>query len=465
MTTELSLLTAHALNQAFTHHQLSPVEATQAVLKRSHALNPIINAFCLIDDERALAAAKASEARWKNGAPLSALDGIPVSIKDLILTKGWPTLRGSKTIDPHQAWDVDAPCVARLKDSGAVIFGKTTTPEYGCKGETNSLLTGLTHNPWKLSKTPGGSSGGTAAAIAAGCGPLSIGTDGAGSVRIPAAFCGNFGLKPSFGRVPAFPQSPFGTVAHLGPHSMSVTDAAMLMNIISQPDARDWSSLPYQPIDYTLDLSAGIRGWRIAYSPTLGYVDHCDPEILQACDQAVARLQGLGASVKRIDPGFDSPLDISVGLWFLGSQTIWQNLTAAQREQTDPDFRAQAAQGAAYSALDIAKLNARRGQLGSHMRQFMQDYDLLVTPTVAVTAFDSRQPGSSPFDGEQFLAWTPYSYPFNLTQQPAATIPCGLSRDGLPIGLQLVGNMFADASVLRAARAFESVFPIIRPAL
>ncbi len=465
MTTDLSKTTAQALNQAFTKKQLSPVEATQAVLKRSHELNPIINAFCLIDDERAIAAAKASEKRWQNNAPLCPLDGIPISIKDLILTQGWPTLRGSKTIDPHQAWDVDAPCVARLKEAGAVIFGKTTTPEYGCKGETNSLLTGLTNNPWNLTKTPGGSSGGTAAAIAASCGPLSIGTDGAGSVRIPAAFCGNFGLKPSFGRVPAFPQSPFGTVAHLGPHSMSVTDAAMLMNVISQPDARDWSSLPYQAIDYTRDLNAGIKGWRIAYSPTLGYVDHCDPQIIQACDAGVALLEKLGATITRVDPGFDCPLDISVGLWFLGSHTIWQGLSEAQREQTDPDFRAQASQGASLSALDIAKLNARRGQLGSHMRQFMQSYDLLITPTVAVTAFDSRQPGSAPFDGEQFLAWTPYSYPFNLTQQPAATIPCGLSRDGLPIGLQLVGKMFDDASVLRAARAFESVFPIIRPAL
>ncbi len=200
-----------------------------------------------------------------------------------------PTLRGSRTIDPAQPWDVDAPVAARLREAGAVILGKTTTPEFGCKGETNSPLTGITRNPWNPQRTPGGSSGGTAAAIAAGMGPLSVGTDGAGSVRIPAAFCGNFGLKPSFGRVPAHPLSPFGSVAHLGPHAMSVTDAALMMNVIKQPDARDWTSLPPDPSDYTQGLDAGIRGLRIAWSPTLGYAKNVHPEVAAAVAAAVAR--------------------------------------------------------------------------------------------------------------------------------------------------------------------------------
>ena len=199
---------------------------------------------------------------------MGTLEGVPTTIKDLILTKGWPTLRGSRTVNPDQPWDVDAPVTARLREAGAVLLGKTTTPEFGCKGETNSPATGITRNPWNLNKTPGGSSGGTAAAVAAGLGPIGVGTDGAGSVRIPAAFCGNFGLKPSFGRVPAYPLSPFGSVAHLGPHTMSVQDAALMMNVMKRPDARDWTSLPEDNVDYTVGLNDGIRGLRIADSPS-----------------------------------------------------------------------------------------------------------------------------------------------------------------------------------------------------
>ncbi len=465
ITSDLFCLTAYELSRLYASKTLSPVDVIHSVLARSHKVNQKLNAFCLIDDQRALAAAKASQRRWLSNTPSSPLDGVPISIKDLILTQGWPTLRGSKTIDPSQPWTVDAPCVARLKEAGAVIFGKTTTPEFGCKAETNSPLHGQTFNPWNNSKTPGGSSGGTAAAVAASCGPLSIGTDGAGSIRVPASFCGNFGLKPSFGRVPAYPLSPFGTVAHLGPHTMDVTDAALLMNVISQPDARDWTSLPANTTDFVSTLNDGIKGWKIAYSPALGYVTNLDPQVREACDRAVLKLEQLGAHVTQIDPGFESPLEISVGLWFLGAYTIWQGLTPQQRQLADPDFAAQALLGAQQSADDIATLNRRRAELGSLMRQFMQHYDVLITPTVAVTAFDSRAADTTAFDAQQLLGWTPFSYPFNLTQQPAATIPCGFDRDGLPIGLQIVGKMFDDVSVLRAARAFESIAPIKRPHL
>ena len=269
--TDLADCSALTLLALYRSGDASPVEATRAVLARVERFNPILNAFCYLAPDEALAAARASEARWQRGAPGGELDGVPVSVKDLILAAGWPTLRGSRTVDPAGPWDVDAPATARLREAGAVILGKTATPEFGCKGETNSPLTGITRNPWNPAKTPGGSSGGTAAAVAAGMGPLSVGTDGAGSVRIPAAFCGNFGLKPSFGRVPAHPLSPMGTVAHLGPHAMSVADAALMMNVLKRPDARDWTSLPYDASDYTIGLDDGIRGLRIAFSPTLGY--------------------------------------------------------------------------------------------------------------------------------------------------------------------------------------------------
>jgi aspartyl-tRNA(Asn)/glutamyl-tRNA(Gln) amidotransferase subunit A len=345
-----------------------------------------------------------------------------------------------------------------------VILGKTATPEFGCKAETNSPLTGITRNPWNPAKTTGGSSGGTAAAVAAGMGPLSIGTDGAGSVRIPAAFCGNFGLKPSFGRVPAYPLSPMGTVAHLGPHAMSVADAALMMNVLKRPDARDWTSLPYDPSDYTIGLDDGIRGLRVAFSPTLGYAK-VDPEVGAAVAAAVAQLQALGAHVEAVDPGIDDPLEIATGLWFAGAHAIWTGFTPAQQALTDPDFRAEAELGASYSALDLHRLNLRRGALGAHLRQFMTRWDLIATPAVAVPAFDALPAGHSPMDAVAMLGWTPFTYPFNLSQQPACTIPCGMTKDGLPIGLQLVGPMFGDAIVLRAARAYENARPIPRPNL
>ena len=465
--TKLADCTATQLLALYRSGQTSPVEATRAVLARIDQLNPKLNAFCLVAHESAMQNARDSEARWQrlrqSGEPCGALEGVPVSIKDLILTKGWPTLRGSRTVDPAQAWDVDAPATARLREAGAVLLGKTNTPEFGCKGETNSPQSGLTRNPWNPAKTPGGSSGGAAAAVAAGMGPLAVGTDGAGSVRIPAAFCGNFGLKPSFGRVPAYPLSPMGSVSHLGPHAMCVQDAALMMNVLKRPDARDWTSLPYDASDYQVGLHEGLRGLRIAWSPTLGYAGNVQPDVAKAVEQAVQLLEELGAHVEQVDPGIEDPLDISTGLWFFGAYCLFKQLTPAQQALVDPDFRAQAMLGGKLGALDVQQLNLRRGALGSHMRQFMTRFDLLATPSLAVTAFDAKPAGHSPMDAKAMLGWTPFSYPFNLTQQPACSIPCGLDRQGLPIGLQLVGPMFGDALVLRAARAYESARAIPRP--
>jgi aspartyl-tRNA(Asn)/glutamyl-tRNA(Gln) amidotransferase subunit A len=246
---------------------------------------------------------------------------------------------------------------------------------------------------------------------------------------------------------------------------MSVADAALMMNVLKRPDARDWTSLPLDPVDYLVGLDEGIARLRIAYSPTLGFAKNVDAEVAAAVDAAVHELEALGAHVERIDPGIADPLDITAGLWFHGAWAIWSALTAAQQDVVDPDFRAEAEFGAKLGALDVHRLHLRRGELGSHMRRFMQRFDLLVTPAVAVPAFDARPAGHSPMDPTAMLGWTPFTYPFNLTQQPACTIPCGLTRDGLPIGLQFVGPMFGDALVLRAARAYETVRPIARPDL
>jgi aspartyl-tRNA(Asn)/glutamyl-tRNA(Gln) amidotransferase subunit A len=461
--TDLADCTALELKELYRTHRASPLEATRAALARIERLNPVLHAFSCVAAEAALESARASEMRWARGEPCGALDGVPASIKDLILTRGMPTLRGSRTVDPNQAWDVDAPAAARLREAGAVILGKTTTPEFGCKGETNSPLTGISRNPWNHQKTPGGSSGGTAAAVASGMGPISVGTDGAGSIRIPAAFCGNVGFKPSFGRVPAYPLSYFGTVSHLGPHTMSVRDSALMMNVLSHPDERDWTSLPPDDRDYLVGLEDGISELRIAWSPALGYARGVDPEVALACERAVQGLSDLGAIVEAVDPGIEDPLEITCGLWFVGAWTLWNTLTPAQQTLTDPDFAAQARLGSSFSALDVQQLQLRRGALGAHMRQFMQRFDLLVTPAVAVPAFDARPTGMKEMTPAALLGWTPFSYPFNLTQQPACTVPCGLTVSGLPIGLQFVGPMFGDALVLRAARAYEAQRPTLRP--
>ncbi len=243
---------------------------------------------------------------------------------------------------------------------------------------------------------------------------------------------------------------------------MSVADAALMLNVLSQPDARDWTSLPPTDADYTEGLDAGIAGLRVAYSPTLGYAD-VHPEVAAAVAAAAADLAAAGAVVEAVDPGFADPLEITTGLWFTGAWTLWNTLSPAQQAVTDPDFAAQAELGAALSNLDVQRLTLRRGDLGSLMRQFMRRFDLLVTPTVAIPAFEARPAGSVPLTPEAMLGWTPFSYPFNLTQQPAITVPCGLTSDGLPIGLQLVGPMFGDAVVLRAARAYEAMHPVPRP--
>src|SRR6185295_6456090 len=261
---ELWALSATELVEGFRKKTLSPVEVTKAVLARIEKFNPVLNAFRQVAAEEALQQARDSENRWAAGQPEGLLDGVPVSIKDIILTKGWPTLRGSKTVDPKGPWNDDAPVTARLREHGAVLLGKTTTPEFGWKGVTDSPLTGITRNPWDPSKTPGGSSGGAAAAVAAGMGPLAVGTDGGGSIRIPCSFTGLFGIKASFGRVPAWPLSPFGTVAHVGPITRTVSDAALMLNVLALPDARDWHALPYEARDWRMDLEHGVQDVRIA---------------------------------------------------------------------------------------------------------------------------------------------------------------------------------------------------------
>ena len=454
---ELASLTAAQLLEGYRTKAFSPVEVAAAVLKRIEELNPRLNAFNYVSTE-ILANARQSEGRWLSGMPRGLLDGVPVSIKDIILTKGWPTLRGSKTVDPRGPWDEDAPATARLREHGALLLGKTTTPEFGWKGVTDSPLTGITRNPWNPAKTPGGSSGGAAAAVAAGMGPLAVGTDGGGSIRIPCSFTGLFGIKASFGRVPAWPLSPFGTVAHVGPITRSVADAALMLNVLALPDARDWHALPYEPRDWRMDLEQGVRDLRIAWSPDLGYAK-VDPEVLSIVKKSITVFQDLGAKIEEKHPGFENPEGIFRAHWFSGAAFLLRSIK--QKNLIDPGLVEVASQGEKITAQELLEAQQKRGALGVHMNLFHRDYDLLVTPTLAVAAFGVGR--EFPENNKRWTDWTPFSYPFNLTQQPAATIPCGFTKAGLPVGLHIVGPRYADALVLRAARAFETLMPLRMP--
>ncbi|MEX0807861.1 MAG: amidase [Dongiaceae bacterium] len=464
MSRELALLTATDLLRRFRDKSLSPVDATNAALARIDALNPTLNAYCLVDHEAARAAARVSEARWQKGAPVGPLDGVPTSIKDLILTKGWPTLRGSKAIDPAGPWNEDAPVTARLREAGAVFLGKTTTPEFGWKGVTDSPLTGITRNPWNTDTTPGGSSGGAAVATAAGMGALHIGTDGGGSIRIPASFTGIVGFKQNFARVPAHPLSPFGTVAHVGPMTRSVADAALMFSVIAAPDDRDWYAVTRAAQDWTRDLQAGVKGWRIAWSATMGE-NAVDPEIAALCEKAARSFADFGAHVEAVDPPIATGSDLFKKFWFTGAANLMRAFGPDRQAAMDPGLVAVAAEGAKLSLLDYLAAIRERELLGVAMNRFHADWDLLLTPMMPIAAFEAGIEFPKRGNASRWTDWTPFSYPFNLTQQPAISIPCGFTKAGLPVGLQIVGRNWDDARVLRAAHTFEQANPFKMPPL
>lgn len=455
MTTELTELTAVELLDGYRRREFSPVDATRATLERAEEIQPAVNAFVRLDAEGALARAAESAERWRRGEPDGLLDGVPVTVKDILLQRGAPTLRGSKTIAEQGSWDEDAPSVARLREHGAVFIGKTTTPEFGWEGVTDSPLSGITRNPHDPSRTAGGSSGGSAAAVALGAGPLSLGTDGGGSVRIPASFCGIFGLKPTYGRVPLYPASAFGTLSHVGPMTRDAADAALMLDVIGVPDARDWSGLDRAPGSYSEGLANGIQGLRIAYSPSLGGQVAVRPAVAAAVRRGVERLAALGAYVEETDPDFSDPVEAFHTLWFSGAARVTQKLAPQQRELLDPGLREICATGAGFSALDYLAAVDARMELGRRMGLFHERYDLLVTPTLPITAFEAGVEVPKGSGHRRWTGWTPFTYPFNLTQQPAATVPVGNDGDGLPVGLQIVGARHRDDLVLRAAHALD----------
>ena len=451
---ELCRLGVAELAARFADRSLSPVEVAEAALARAEVVQARHNAFTVIDADGALAQARAAEGRWQRGLPASPIDGVPTTIKDIVWVAGHTIHYGSTSppvTPPH-----DAPSVARLRAAGAVLIGLTTTPEFGWKAVTDSPFSGVTTNPWNAALTPGGSSGGAAAAAAAGAGVLHLGTDGGGSIRIPASFTGIFGIKPSYGRVAAYPPSPFGTVAHVGPMARSAADARAMLEVMAGRDPLDWTQAPGslpgldpRPFD--------LAGKRIGYwsEPPRGPLD---PEVQATVDEAVAAMQAAGAIIEPINlPDQDQLFDIFAGHWLVGAAARVALLPAEARAGLDPGLVEAAAQGAACTVLDHVRATHARVAFGRAMDALLQTFDLVASPATAIPAFAAGHevpPGSGL---GRWTEWAGFSYPINLSQQPACSTPCGWTRNGRPVGLQLIGPRGEDARVLGAAAAFAQL--------
>ncbi|PYN58707.1 MAG: amidase [Candidatus Rokuibacteriota bacterium] len=443
--------------------KVSPVEVLDAVLDRIERLNPKLNAFVTLTDEPARREAKAAErALSKKGARLGPLHGVPFSVKDLVITKGVRTTFGTPLYRDNVPSE-DAPMVERLKAAGAIMLGKTNTPTFGWIGATHNLLFGPTRNPWNLGRTPGGSSGGASAAAAAGLGPLHVGTDGGGSIRIPASFAGIYGLKASFGRIPAYPPSGAWSLSHIGPMTRTVADAALMLQVAAGPDERDQTSLPAAPVDYVKALAGGVKGLRVAWSADLGFADVVDPEVRDLCAKGASAFREVGCRVEAVDPGWPSPLDCWSQLFGGGIATRLAPYLD-RKSEIDPGL---------YRIIETTLKNPPTTYVQAwfdrlawweHPRRLFEKYDLLLTPTIACPPFAIGLDNPTEIAGKPVppYAWIPFTFPFNMTGQPAASVPCGFTKDGLPVGLQIVGRRFDDATVLRASAAFERVRPWAR---
>ena len=453
-------MAATALARSIRQKKVSPVEVVDAVLARIDKVNPALNAYVTLADEQARREARAAErALTRRSATLGPLHGVPFSVKDLVITKGVRTTFGTPLYRDHVPGE-DAPIVARLKAAGGIMLGKTNTPTMGWIGATHNPLFGITRNPWNLERTPGGSSGGASAAAAAGLGPLHVGTDGGGSIRIPASCAGIFGFKASYGRIPTYPVSGAWSLSHVGPLTRTVADAALMMNVCAGPDERDQYSLPAERVDYLRALSGSLEGWRVAWSDDLGFADCVDPEVAAVCARAARAFRELGCRVEEVTPRWPSPYEAWSEIFCGGLAT---------RLAPYLDRRAEIDTGL-VKIIESTLRNPPTKYVQSwfdrlawwqHPRAFFEKYDLLLTPTIACPPFRVGLDNPTEIAGRPVVpyAWIPFTYPFNLTGQPAASVPCGFTADGLPVGLQIVGRRLADTTVLRAAAAFERLRP------
>lgn len=441
--------------------EISPVELVQASLERSVETQPTVNAFVTLTPELALDAARQAERAVMANEPLRPLHGLPISVKDLIAVQDVPLTFGSRTMKGNVAM-FDAPVVERINSAGACIIGKTTTTEFGCKVAGDSPLTGITRNPWNLEKTPGGSSSGAAASVAAGVTPFSVGTDAGGSIREPAAFTGLFGIKAQFGRVPVFPPTAAPTLSHVGPFARTVRDAALLLEAIAGFDASDPFSVAGPVPRFLAACEQPVAGMRIAWSPTLGFAEP-SREVLAICERAAKRFEELGCHVELVEQVFEGePADIWSAEFYGGIRTRFAKQYEQSRDLLDPALVATLDATPDETLTSYYAKVFRRYALRESMRLFLEPYDLLITPQTPLPAIDVGVNVPAQYAGRNLCSWLFYPYPFNLTGQPAASLPAGLTRDGLPVGLQMVSKVNRECDIFRAASAFEKAFPFPR---
>lgn len=465
MNSELAFRSIRELRSELSRKALSSSELLEDVIARYEKLEPQLNMFAFVDFDSARKQALAADQRLMKGETLGPLDGIPTSIKDLIAVEGMPQRFGSRAT-PDTPMSLDAPSVERLRAAGAIILGKSTTSEFGCKPVGYSPLTGTTHNPWKLGTTPGGSSCGAAAMVAAGLVPFAVGTDGGGSIRIPAALTGLFGIKGHFGRVAVYPTSATPTLAHVGPLSRTVEDSAIALSIMGGCDWRDPFTIAGAQPDYGAATTTR-RNLRIAWSPTLGY-GRVDPEIAAITEQAVCRIGTLGYHVDLVEDVMDDPIDLWMAEFYAGVGTRLRDAIRTKPELIDPPVLDVLTNALAQEMQGYYESVFSRYEFREKMRAFFEEYDVLLTPTLPVAAFDvglDRPPG---YEDKTIVSWATFTYPFNLTGQPAASIPAGFTAAGLPVGLQAVAGPHDELSIFCLAAACEAATSDIlaaRPAL
>lgn len=453
--TALHDLPAHDLLAAYRQRTLSPVEVTQAVLAHIERWEPHIRATYLLRPEMALAQARESEARWLRGEPKGALDGVPSTIKENIATEGDPTPLGTAAVELVPA-AADAPPAARMREAGAVIVAKTTMPDYGMLSSGLSTFHPLSRNPWDTRKGPGGSSAGGGAAAAAGYGPLHIGTDIGGSLRLPASWCGIFSLKPSLGRIPIDP--PY-TGRAAGPMTRTVADAALMMQVLSQPDARDSMSLPYQDIAWS-QFNKGaerLHGLRIGLLLDAGCGLPVEPEVKAAVERAAKLMEAAGATIVPMAPFMtQAMLDGMDHFWRMRSHTDLQALPAVRRDKVLPYIRTWADSAAGMSGAEVFNASQQFHLTRVNTVKACSTFDYVISPVAPNVAFQAELP-SPTNDPLRPLEHIGFTVPFNMSEQPAASVNCGYTTSGLPIGLQIAGARFDDLGVMQVAHAFELI--------
>ncbi len=459
---DICFMSACDMAEKIKNQELSSEEITEIIIERIEKTNPIINAYCTTTFDLGREMAKIADERVKRNEKIPLLNGIPTSIKDLVPVKGVRTTYGSKIYE-HNIPEDDAIVVKRLKDDGCVILGKTNTPEFGFKGVTDNLIFGVTPNPWDLEKTSGGSSGGAAASVVSGMGPLAQGSDGGGSIRHPACFCGAYGLKPSFGRVPIYPKTSHSgqTLSVIGPIVRYVSDAALMLDVMKGPFEGDRHSLPEDHIKYFDHINEKPDKLKIGYTLDLGYAKVVDDEVKKAVVNSIHKFESFGWEVEEAKfKEFDPSMAFSTMWLIMFGYELKPNLKE-WKDKIDTDLVTWVEAGLRFPASSLPDAMRIRSQFYQSIYETFKNYDILLTPSTAVPAFESGITYPSKINGIDVTptAWQAFTFPFNFTGHPAASIPCGWTNAGLPIGLQIVGKRFQEMLVLQVSKAFEERAP------